>query len=185
MGGSFYYTPEANFYGTDSLLPVSGTATDTGKVTIDVTSVNDAPSASDDTRSMSEDSGALSITLNMSDVDGDTLTVGNIMTDNGGQVVLSDDGQTMNYTPAQHFNGVEEISYTVTDGNGGVDSATITVNVASVNDAPQGSAVAALVDGVEDQAYTVSIDQLVEGFSDVDGDNLSVSNVFSSSGTPQ
>src|SRR6185369_12734865 len=49
-----------------------------------------------------------------------------------------------------------------------------TVNVAPVNDAPVGAASAALAAGSEDTAYIVSAASLLAGFSDVDGDTLSV-----------
>ena len=52
---------------------------------------------------------------------------------------------------------------------------TVTVTVSSVNDAPTGPASAVLAGGTEDQAYVVSATDLLQGFSDVDGDTLSVS----------
>ena len=53
----------------------------------------------------------------------------------------------------------------------------------SVDDAPTGSATASLADGTEDTAYVVSETDLLQGFSDADGDPLSVSDLVSSSGT--
>ncbi|MCQ4349164.1 cadherin-like domain-containing protein [Pseudomonas stutzeri] len=42
----------------------------------------------------------------------------------------------MTFTPDADFNGVATFSYTVTDGNLVSNTATVTVNVAPVNDAP-------------------------------------------------
>ncbi len=68
------------------------------------------------------------------------------------------------------------IATPVTDNN--------TVVVAtSVNDAPTGSATAILTDGTEDTAYTVSTADLLAGFSDVDGDTMSVANLVASDGS--
>jgi len=40
------------------------------------------------------------------------------------------------YTPDANWNGVDTFAYTVSDSFGGVDTATVTVTVAPVNDAP-------------------------------------------------
>ena len=144
---------------------------------------NHDPSADDDTQTMPEDGGALSIALSVSDPDGDALTVGGITTSQGGTAVLGGDGQSIQYTPAPDFNGIEQISYSVTDGNGGSNSATISVSVTPVNDAPEGTAIAVLTDGVSGEAYNLTISDLVSGFSDPDGDTLGVSNVSPSTGT--
>ena len=75
------------------------------------------------------------------------------------------------------------MSYDVVDGHGGVVSGTRTLNLAPVNDDPTGTADASLAIGVEDIPYQVSEAELLQGFNDIDGDTLSVSNPVSSSGT--
>ena len=45
---------------------------------------------------------------------------------------------TLNYTPDANFNGTDIITYTVTDGSL-TDTATVTVTVTAVNDAPVGN----------------------------------------------
>ncbi|MCZ8133621.1 MAG: cadherin-like domain-containing protein, partial [Rhodobacteraceae bacterium] len=52
-----------------------------------------------------------------------------------------------------------------------------------VNDAPVGTSTAILASGTEDTAYTVTLAQLLAGFSDVDGDMLSVTTLSASNGT--
>ena len=67
------YTPTANFNGDDVFTYVvsNGTLTDTGTVTVDVTPVNDAPVAVDDTATMDEDNAiSIDLTGNDRDVDG-------------------------------------------------------------------------------------------------------------------
>ena len=68
------------------------------------------------------------LTANDSDVDGDTLSV---LSATGPTVVV---GNTVTYTPAADFNGVDTFDYTVDDGNGGTATATVTVTVTPVND---------------------------------------------------
>lgn len=68
------------------------------------------------------------------------------------------------------------------DGRGGSVAATNSFNVAAVNDAPTGTATAALAAGAEDTAYTVNASDLIQGFSDVDLDTLSVSDLTASGG---
>ena len=41
------------------------------------------------------------------------------------------------YDPAPNYNGTDNFSYTVVDGNGGSDAATVSILVDSVNDPPQ------------------------------------------------
>jgi Ca2+-binding RTX toxin-like protein len=50
------------------------------------------------------------------------------------------------------------------------------------NNAPTGAATAALVDGVEDQDYIVSAADLLAGFTDAEGDSLSVFDLSASNG---
>ncbi|MDO9386659.1 MAG: type I secretion C-terminal target domain-containing protein, partial [Thiobacillus sp.] len=64
----------------------------------------------------------------------DTLTVTSASSDQG-SVLINGDG-TLDFTPNANFNGAATISYTVSDGNGGSSSASVTVNVTPVNDAP-------------------------------------------------
>ena len=58
----------------------------------------------------------------------------------------------MTYTPPADFHGTDTFDYTVDDGNGGQDTATVTVTVASVNDAPAGADKTIVT--VEDTAHT-------------------------------
>src|SRR5690606_23890669 len=50
---------------------------------------------------------------------------------------ISGDGTQIIYTPNADFNGTDTFTYTLNDGTGGAaDTATVTVTVNSVNDAP-------------------------------------------------
>lgn len=72
---------------------------------------------------------------NDSDPDGDPLSVTAVeaTSANGGTVSLV--GATITYTPPSNFNGADTFGYTVSDGSR-TDTATVTVTVTPVNDAP-------------------------------------------------
>jgi hypothetical protein len=72
---------------------------------------------------------------NDSDVDGDNLTVSAVMQGSKGQVVNNNNG-TVTYTPQANTSGQDLFSYVVSDGNGGLDTAQVTVAVNPVNDRP-------------------------------------------------
>ena len=86
---------------------------------------------------------------NDTDPDGDTLTITSVNATSGthGTVELID-GKVV-YTPENNYNGVASFTYTVSDGHGGTDTATVTVNVTPENDPPV----------AEDDGNTVSNDQ--------------------------
>ena len=116
-----------------------------------------------------------------SDVEGDTLSVSALSSSNG-SIVDNLDG-TFTITPTANYNGTVDLTYNVIDGNGGSVAASQSYSLDAVNDAPTGSASAALANGTEDTAYTVSTADLVAGFCDADGDTLSVSARSSTHGT--
>ncbi|MDV6344150.1 cadherin-like domain-containing protein, partial [Nitrosomonas sp. Is37] len=70
-------------------------------------------------------------------------------------------------------------------GNGGSIAATQSYILAAVNDAPTGTATGTLINGTEDIAYPISAAMLLQGFNDVDGDDLSVINLTATNGTLQ
>jgi len=116
-----------------------------------------------------------------SDVDGDTLSVNGLGADHG---TVKDNGDgTFTITPAANYNGPVALSYSVVDGHGGSVAASQSFVLAAVNDAPTGTASAELTGGTEDTAYTVSAADLLQGFSDVDGDTLSVNGLGADHGT--
>lgn len=139
--GTFSYQGAQDFSGTDSfdyILSDGNGGQDTGNVTINVAAVNDDPVANDDTVSGNEDEIITgNVLYNDTDVDGDTLTVQpqTIVTALGATVILNANG-TFSYQGAQNFNGADSFTYTVQDGHGGMDTASVQIQVAAVNDAP-------------------------------------------------
>ncbi|KKZ00817.1 RTX toxin [Vibrio parahaemolyticus] len=76
--GSVTYTPNDNYHGTDSFtyIVTSGGVSESTTVNVDVTPVNDAPVAKDDTTITGEDTPVtIDVLPNDSDVDGDKLSI--------------------------------------------------------------------------------------------------------------
>ena len=183
--GTFTYTPDANFNGTDSFvytLEDGQGGTDTATVTLTVNAVNDAPVALNDLFTTLEDNAVSGDVLADNgvnpdrDIEGDTLTVSATpVTDvANGTLVLNTDG-TFTYTPDANFNGVDRFVYTLEDGNGGTDTAAVRITVTPVNDAPTIGAAVRAAPFEDDAPITVD---LLDGAADADGDTLNISNLF-------
>ncbi len=156
-GGNFTFTPDANVNGDVSFsvtVDDGHGGTTTVEVTVTVTAVNDAPVATADSGSTSEDTPLVvtkdnGVLANDSDVDGDSLSVsgftiegvtgtfepGKTATIEGvGKFTLNADG-SYRFEPAPNYHGdVPRISYSVSDGNGGTASGTLSLTVEAVDD---------------------------------------------------
>ena len=130
--GTYIYTPNNNWHGTDNFTVLvsdgnGGTAVST--VTITVNSVNDIPVAQNDTTTTKEGKSInINVLGNDSDADGDSLTVTNVTQPNHGTAAINTDG-TITYTPNNNWYGTDSFTYTVSDGNGGTTTATVTITV--------------------------------------------------------
>ncbi|MGB5275853.1 MAG: tandem-95 repeat protein, partial [Gammaproteobacteria bacterium] len=138
--GSYDYTPNANFVGTDSF---TYTVTDAGSgessiqtVTLTINPVTDL-NAADDAATGDEDT-----TISSSVATNDSTTSGGVLTyavDTGvtnGSLVFNSDG-SYDYTPNANFNGTDSFTYTVTDAaSGEMSLQTVSITVNSVDDAP-------------------------------------------------
>ncbi len=179
-GGVVTYTPNANFNGTDTITYVlsdGNGGTSTAAVTVTVNPVNDPPVAVNDTAITNEDTPVtLNPLANDTDIDGDPLTI-TAATSPNGTVVINPDG-TITFTPAPNFNGPATISYTISDGNGGTSTATITVQVDEVNDVPVANPSTATTN--EDTPVNVPV---LANDTDADGDPLTVTSASAPNGT--
>ena len=146
--GTFVYTPNSGFNGSDTFEyevcddgnPV---LCDVGMVTITIDNVNDQPTALDDSGTTPEDtplSGA-SVLANDTDIDGNNLTITTtpVVAPTSGMVTINANG-TYVYTPDTDFNGTDSFQYEVCDDGLNpamlCDTATVTITITSVNDAP-------------------------------------------------
>jgi VCBS repeat-containing protein len=155
--GTFSYTPNADFNGNDSFTYHANDGSldsNTATVTIGVSAANDAPVANDDsgaTYTTDEDT-PLSVVApgflgNDTDVDGGALSLFNVngtsawvssppvSTTQSGALTPSSTG-AFSYTPPANFHGTDTFTYTAYDGSAESNTATVTITVNSVNDAP-------------------------------------------------
>ncbi|MCC6510784.1 MAG: tandem-95 repeat protein, partial [Pirellulaceae bacterium] len=66
-----------------------------------------------------------------------TLTITSVGTSNGpGTVTVAADGKSLNYTPGANFSGAESFTYTVRNQDNVSLTATVTIQIAEVNDPP-------------------------------------------------
>ncbi|MBF0368285.1 MAG: tandem-95 repeat protein [Magnetococcales bacterium] len=138
--GSFIYTPDAGYSGSDSF---TYTVTDEdgaeglGTVFISILAVNDAPTAVADEVTTDEDQAVVIDPLaNDTDDDGDTLTLISFSQGSYGDVIDNGDG-TLSYEPDADFFGTDTFTYSVDDGNNATAQATVTIHIEPVNDAPK------------------------------------------------
>lgn len=169
------YTPQTDYIGPDSFsFKVSdGTLeSNIASIAITVNSINDAPVATDDAASTNEEEAVvIDLLINDSDIEGDTLAIQSFTQPARGNVINNGHG-TVIYTPNANENGSDTFEYTVMDGNGGQDAATVSVTIQPVNDAPVAGDDSAATQ--EDMAVTISV---LANDSDVDGDALNIQSV--------
>jgi VCBS repeat-containing protein len=159
--GSFTYEPNGQFEylqagnsTTDSFtytISDGNGGTDTATVTITINGVNDPPIAVSDAAITDEDTpvsvSAPGVLKNDSDPDvGDTLTVttlSRVYNSVIGVAVTAWRDGSFTYDPNGQFEYLQAgssttdfFAYTVSDGNGGSDTATVTITINGVNDAP-------------------------------------------------
>ena len=150
--GTWSYTPALNddtdvsfsYQVTDGIAPPVATS-----ATLDITPVNDAPVATDDTlSSVSDDSGVRIISFasllgndskGPANESGQTLTITALSNVVGGTAVIN--GTNIEFTPAANFNGTASFDYTVQDNgqtNGAddfkTDTGSVSFAVTAVND---------------------------------------------------
>ncbi|HGF5129397.1 TPA: tandem-95 repeat protein [Vibrio parahaemolyticus] len=170
--GSVTYTPNDNYHGADSFtyIVTSGGVSESTTVRVDVTPVNDAPVAKDDTAITDEDTPVtIDVLPNDTDVDGDKLSIQSATVPEAQGKVEIVDGKLV-FTPAENFHGHAEITYTVTDG-ALTDQATVKVTVNAVNDTP------VVESNIADQAlaedftpYTIDLNTAFSDVDNVDGE---------------
>ena len=133
--GSFSYTPDVNFNGTDSFFYIvtdENGGIDSGIVEITVTALNDSPTGSNATASGDEDT-LISGMLSAADVDGDQLQYTLESEVSNGAITINADG-SYDYTPDADFYGTDSFTYRVSDGNGGTDVGTVEITVTGTPD---------------------------------------------------
>ena len=156
-GNEFKFVPTTNWYGK---VTFTYTVTDgksdpvEGKYEIEVTNINDKPIAKNDSAETDEDKEiSINVLKNDTDpdmipgstekirvsaVDGKDISVGETVTlsSGNGKVTLKENGELL-VTPTADFNGTITFTYKISDIEGASDTATVTVKVDAIDDAPE------------------------------------------------
>jgi VCBS repeat-containing protein len=151
-----------------------------GVATIDVASEDDRSEAEHDAQTIGEDSGAATIAVRSNDADVDSAVekVESVATgtDTHGTVAITNDGDELTYTPAQHYCNSGDAPATFTYSLAGGSSATVSVTVTCVNDEPVAAADSGSTD--EDVPLTVAAAQgVLANDTDPDGGPLTATKV--------
>lgn len=163
LNGQLSIVPQADFNGT---ITVEYEACDqfnecaSATVTIDISPVNDGPIAQNDENATDEDittSGTLS--ENDVDVDEGDVLIYSLISDGDG-LTLNDDG-TYSFVPEADFFGELSWDYEVCDQENECSTATLTIFVEAVNDAPE---------ALDDEYVISSVDELMGNVGDNDDD---------------
>ncbi|WP_415884957.1 tandem-95 repeat protein [Neptuniibacter sp. QD37_6] len=162
--GSYTFNPVSGYNGAvpvATYIASDGEDTSVATLSITVTAVNEAPIAQNDTGTVTEDTqftgnliNSVSSSEEDTDADNDALTVtGFSFTPAGGSLIngtvntetvmpgvgaitIYEDG-SYSFTPSPDYTGsVPVITYTISDGNGGSDTATLSLTIQATADEP-------------------------------------------------
>ncbi|MFL0802012.1 MAG: retention module-containing protein [Agarilytica sp.] len=186
--GTFSYVPSDNWFGDAEFTYVisdgeGGTVENTGNLSI--SPVNDAPEVvAIDLGSVVED-GSVAITeaellAGATDIEGDSLSVENLVLASGQGVLSSTGPGTWSFAPAANWNGDVSFDFDVNDGTDSTaNSAALTVT--AENDAPEVVAID-LGSVVEDGSLLIQQSDLLVGATDPESDPLFADDLSITSG---
>jgi CSLREA domain-containing protein len=186
------YSPAANYFGPDlfkfRVSAGSGPGalnSDPVDVNVTVNPINDLPVAIGDPSAITNEDQPLPLLLNGSDIDGGPLTF--IIVSNPAHGSLSAvSGQNVTYTPNPNYFGPDSFTFKINDTFGDSNTATISINVISVNDSP--TAVNDVLPNIPKNSAprlilvtTLMVNDL-KGPADENGQTLTVTEVFNIEG---
>ncbi|MGB0937455.1 MAG: tandem-95 repeat protein [Colwellia sp.] len=186
--GSFTVSPDANFNGElDITYDISDGNGSIVQSNVDVTvnSVNDLPTAPtinlDGTEDVAITIDPAYIISQAGDIDGDNLTLDNLSVRQPANASLTQnqDG-TFSLTTPENFNGLIDLAYAVSDGQGESVEGSLNMDIIPVDDAPFQQNNAHLTTE-EDGEITFSSDDLQNLFGDVDS-SVTISRVITAEG---
>lgn len=144
--GTFDYTPQANYFGTDSFTYFASdpsSSSNVATVTLNIASVNDAPVTVGDSYTTSEDTPLVvsgpGVLGNDSDVDSGSL-IAILVTNPTHGILVLDPGGGFTYTPAANYNGPDSFTYRASDSVTPGNIVTVSLNVTGSNDPPVANA---------------------------------------------
>jgi hypothetical protein len=133
-GRSVFYQPRPDANGSDTFTYTVSNgrgAEDTATVSVSILAVNDAPVAQDDSVTVPRHAPATVIDAlaNDTDVDGQTVTITGKTNASKGTVTITAGGTAVTYQPNPNAVGADSFSYTISDGQGGSDTATVVLTI--------------------------------------------------------
>ena len=139
-GTGLTYQPNAHATGIDSFTYTVGDGNGgfgSGTVHVTITG-NSLPIANMDTLTVLEDDSATAVDVlaNDADLNGDPLLITDTSTPAKGTVAITGGGTSLTYSPAPDANGSDSFTYTISDGKGGLGTATVGVTITPTNDDP-------------------------------------------------
>ena len=174
LKGKYKYIPEENFNGKDQIdYEVSDGygGTSSATISLNISPVNDFPTAVNDDFVIEEDSSSsLDVLSNDIDIDNDSLSLVSVSLVNNGYASVDSISNTVRVTPFAHSEKSVSFVYTATDGNGGYSMGSVVAQITPVNDAP-----VAKDDVANTQIDTSVIIDVLDNDDEVDeGDSLSI-----------
>ncbi len=164
IGSVVTYVPIPGYDGSDSFTYTvsDGTAlSPSATVAITINGVNEPPLADDKVVTVLEDE-TQTIVLSGADADGDVLTYALITEPTHGTVILID--SVVTYVPAPEYHGVDEFTFSVSDGIVAT-TATVSISIVAVNDKPNVEDV--VISGLEDEVIILTL-----AATDIDSESL-------------
>ena len=113
-GAGLTYLVDPNYCGPDSFTyTLNGGSTATVSVTVNC--VDDSPTASPDTDTVTEDSGAnaIDVLANDTDADGGPKSIASVTQPAHGSAAITGAGTGLTYTPAANYCGPDSFTYTL------------------------------------------------------------------------
>ena len=140
--GNITYKPPRNVNGSATINYTISDASQlsaSAQVIVTIIPVEDIPIANNDSIITTPDTPVnIAVLTNDSDGDNDPLTIISAQVVTG--TISIQGGQSLLYTPPSGFSGNTTATYTISDNNGGTDSATVAIQVTNTNTPPTGIA---------------------------------------------
>src|SRR5688572_5161692 len=128
------YTPNPGYSGPDSFTFIAvygrASAVATVSITVNPAPANQNPIAQDDSATTRRNTAvSIAVLANDSDPEGQALTINAVTQASNGTVTITNGGTRVSYAPRNGFTGTDSFTYTVSDGKGGIATATVSVIV--------------------------------------------------------
>ena len=183
--GSFSYTPDENYYGTDSFTykAYDGSAySNVATVHITILPVNDPPVANDDYAITDEDTPVvIDVLANDSDAEDGFPELNDIISQPSHGIATINTNGTITYEPNENYYGSDSFVYEVIDSDGATNNATVHITILLVNHPPDKPSSPNPSNGATNVAITTT---LTWQCSDIDNDEITYDVYFGTTSNP-